>query len=85
MPASQAEPRAGALGGYADWPAFLSGAPVRSRKDADRRALAEVLGVRFAGAWHDVGHEFAAAMQDEARAFLGDALASRNRFPRAAR
>lgn len=47
---SRAEPGAGALAGYADWPAFLAGAPVRSHPDAERDELAEVLGVRIAGA-----------------------------------
>ncbi|WP_019182299.1 dienelactone hydrolase family protein [Microbacterium yannicii] len=40
----------GALDGYADWPAFLAGAPVVSPQDPLRRALAEVLGVRQASA-----------------------------------
>lgn len=40
----------GALDGYADWPAFLAGAPVVVPQDPSRRALAEVLGVRQASA-----------------------------------
>jgi dienelactone hydrolase len=41
--------------------------------DADTR-LRALLGPRYTGAWHDARHEFTAAMQDEARTFLRDAL-----------
>lgn len=40
----------GPLAGYADLPAHLAGAPVMSFPDADRRRLAEILGVRAATA-----------------------------------
>lgn len=49
MPASRAEPGAGALAGYADWPAFLARASPLSNNDPARQSLAEVLGVRVAG------------------------------------
>lgn len=56
--------------------------PPDGMTDADAR-LRALLGDRYTGAWHDVGHEFTAAMQDEARAFLRDALHSGNRLPAA--
>ena len=47
--------------------------PVDGMRDADAR-LRALLGDRYTGAWHDAGHEFTPAMQDEARAFLSRAL-----------
>ena len=54
--------------------------PPDGMTDADAR-LRALLGDRYAGAWHDVGHEYTAAMQEEARAFLLDALVPGNRLP----
>lgn len=53
--------------------------PPDGMTDADAR-LRELLGDRYAGAWHDTGHEFPPAMQAEARAFLTEALAPGNRL-----
>ncbi|KAF2413646.1 hypothetical protein B1729_08805 [Microbacterium sp. B35-04] len=47
--------------------------PRQGMTDADTR-LRTLLGARYTGAWHDAAHEFTAAMQDEARAFLTQAL-----------
>ena len=49
--------------------------PAQGMKDADTR-LRALLGRRYTGAWHDAGHEFTAAMQDEARAYLARILRS---------
>lgn len=47
--------------------------PRQGMTDADTR-LRTLLGRCYTGAWHDAGHEFTAAMQDEARGFLAQAL-----------
>ncbi|HEY9309641.1 MAG TPA: acetylxylan esterase [Microbacterium sp.] len=47
--------------------------PPQGMRDADAR-LRALLGDRYTGAWHDAGHEFTAAMQDEARAYLARML-----------
>lgn len=54
--------------------------PSAGMTDADAR-LRTLLADRYTGAWHDAGHVFTAAMQDEARAFLAEALDAGNRFP----
>ncbi|MFK4806896.1 dienelactone hydrolase family protein [Microbacterium sp. ZW CA_36] len=49
--------------------------PPQGMRDADTR-LRALLGRRYTGVWHDAGHEFTAAMQDEARAYLARTLRS---------
>jgi dienelactone hydrolase len=47
--------------------------PRAGMADADAR-LRALLGARYTGAWHDAAHEMTGVMQDQARAYLRDAL-----------